>query len=164
MITVEARVVPDADGGIVAWQEAIEDPRDPLENIRRIMAEETAERFDTRTSPWGAPWEAISITTVEIRLQQGKPPIGGRFGATGTMADGGKALRFGFGSNPTPRYFHFGNPANRVFGKAPGPIPARPLLPITSSGVELPDPLRNRVMEAFADGVREGLRRGGAAG
>lgn len=158
-IEVEARIIPHDDGGIVAWQETIEDPRDSLENIRQIMAEDTADRFDTRTGPWGAPWEPVSITTIEIRLQQGKDPTPARFGASGTLDNSGQSLRFGFGSSPIPKYYHFGNPNNRVFGKAPGPIPPRPILPITSSGVELPDSLRERVMEAFTEGVREGLRR-----
>lgn len=29
---------------------------------------------------------------------------------------------------------HFGNPSNKVFGKAPGPIPARPYLPVERVG------------------------------
>lgn len=163
-VSVEARLVTSSDGGIVAWTETMEDPRDALEGIREIMADNIADRFASQSSPWGAQWAPWSPVTVSIRVYRGKDLTRAAFGPAGRVKDGGQAITIGFGSNPMPRYFHLGNAANLVFGKGVGPIPARPILPLTSSGVELPDPLRNQIMEAFSEGVREGLRRRGDSG
>ena len=146
-----------AEAGIVAWQEALEDPRDALERIRVIMAEHIAERFQSQSDPWGTLWAPWSPTTVAIRVHRGKDLVRGPFGARARVTDGGRDLVIGFGRNPIPRYFHFGNPSNKVFGKGDGPIPARPLLPITEAGVVLPSELHDAVMKAFSEGIRDSV-------
>lgn len=157
-VEVDAELTVDAEGGIVAWQEALEDPRDALERIRVIMAEHIAERFQSQSDPWGTLWAPWSPTTVAIRVYRGKDLVRGPFGARARVTDGGRDLVIGFGSNPIPRYFHLGNASNKVFGKGTGPIPARPLLPITDAGVVLPSALHDEIMEAFGDGILEGVR------
>lgn len=157
MISVEARLISKGPG-LLAWTEEIEDPRVPLEHVRQVVMDHIEERFATRSSPWGAEWAPITITTLEIRIQRGQGPPRVRFGARARVADGGQAIAIGFGSNNVPEYLHRGG-AHMVFGRPGRPMPARPILPLTAAGVALPDALREEVMDAFRDGVREGLRR-----
>jgi len=161
-VSVEARTVSPSGSGILSWTEVIEDPREPLSAIRVLVDENIAKRFSSRTDPWGGSWAPPSITTIEIRLARGQDPIADvRFPNSSRFTRGGRSLNIGFGRNQIPRFFAEGNPANRVFGKAAGPVPARPVLPITASGVQLPTAFRAEIMDAFRDQIREAVRRAG---
>jgi len=159
MIEVDAHLTISDGGGIIAWTEAIKDPRDSLEAVRGVMSADITQRFDSQSDPWGAGWMPRSITTLEIRAEQGKDPTPTRFAFSARIVDGGMGIRIGFNKNPIARYFHLGNPSNRVFGGASGPIPARPILPLTSSGIDLPEELRRDIMRAFREAFIGTIRR-----
>lgn len=145
--------------GILSWTEAIEDPREPLEAIRIIVRADIAKRFDSETDPWGAAWLPRSITTFEIRRARGQNPTPRRFTSRSRTTEGGKGIAIGFGDNPSARRFHVGNPTNRVFGRGLGRIPPRALLPIRGDSTDLPDAMRDDVMEAFRAEFLEAVRR-----
>lgn len=155
---IDVLATSTVDSGILAWTEAIEDPRPALQSIRVLIRADIAERFDSETDPWGASWMATSITTLEIRLARGQSPQARRFTPSSRSTDGGRGIAIGFGSNPHARRFHFGNPANRVFGRGHGPIPPRPILPLRGDALDMPDALRAEIMEAFQDEIREAVR------
>lgn len=157
MIDVAVRDTGDSSG-IVAWTETIEDPREALQAITEVMRDDIAERFDTETDPWGRTWAPVSITTIEIRLKQGKDPTPGRFTPRARITDGGKSTRIGFVGNPHAEQFHLGNPSNRVFGRGLGPRPPRAILPLRGGAADLPDDLREDIMDAFRGEIREAVR------
>lgn len=159
MIDVSVSEDSGTGSGIVAWTEAIEDPRPALQSIGEIMRASVQDRWDSETDPWGASWQPRSITTIEIREKQGKDPFPSAFTAASRIVDDGKTARVGFGS-PMPRYIHEGNPSNRVFGRGRGPRPARPVLPLRGGGVDLPDGLRDEIMAAFRREVLAVVQRG----
>lgn len=72
----------------------------------------------------------------------------------------GRRVRVSAGG-PAARYARaqqFGNPANRIFGKWPAPIPARPYMPIRNGRVDLPAELRAEVVEMVRTGIFRAIR------
>jgi phage gpG-like protein len=49
----------------------------------------------------------------------------------------------------------FGRPDNRVFGKAPGPIPARAFLPIRNGSADLPEAWAEEVVDVVSSFIDE---------
>lgn len=158
MINVTVKSEPADGSGIVAWTETLEDPRQPLAEVAAVMRADIQERWDSETDPWGGSWAARSIHTLEIREKLGRDPIPGKFFASALSTQDGKAVDVGF-SNPIPRWFHDGNPNNRVFGRGRGPRPARPVLPLKGGTVDLPADLEAALMEAFRGEMVAEIRR-----
>lgn len=108
--------------------------------VMTVAAEDTQtfidDRFTSGTAPDGTPWLPLSDATKAInpRRQNGKPLLDtSRLRSSITSAAG--PTGFSFGANTAyAAAQHFGNGRNKVFGKAPGPIPARPFLPVLSTG------------------------------
>lgn len=122
-------------------QQLVQDIADRLRDMRPIMevaAQDTKtlidDSFATSTSPEGAPWAPLSEATQTInpRRTGGKPLVDTARLRNSVTTQAG-ASGFSFGTNVVYAGTHqFGRSSNRVFGKSPGPIPARPFLPITS--------------------------------
>lgn len=68
-------------------------------------------------------------------------------------------------SGPASKYAraqHYGNPANRIFGKAPAPIPSRKFFPIRNGRVDLPPELRAEIVDMVRSAIFRAVR-GGAS-
>lgn len=108
--------------------------------IMTVVAEDTRtlidDSFQTLTSPAGQPWAPLSDTTIELNPRRaGGRPLNDTTRLRRSITTETSKRGFSFGTNV--RYAakqHFGDPNNRVFGRARGPVPARPFLPVTGSG------------------------------
>lgn len=157
-ITLRKRGRQDA---IDAWADALTEPRTALTAIGELADEHVAERFSTRTDPWGKPWAPTSAATIEIRAKLG------RSGSERTLArqhfmrldSNGRRVAIGLVSG---RAFHFGLPNNRIFGRAPAPVPARAILPLQGKRVVLPPEWRAEILASLRDGMRRAVRERGA--
>ena len=161
MVAVRVRVrrsESSSGGGLDAWAGAIAEPAEALRAIGEVAEADAAERLEARTDPWGAKWAPPSPATIEIK--------GGRTDGRGAslrgsrfveILDGGRRVVVGFSAS-FARAFHGGAPANRIFGRAPAPIPARPLLPLRGRRHALPPTLRDDVLAAFREGMRRAVR------
>jgi phage gpG-like protein len=146
-----------------AMLNAIADRLSNLQPIMEVVAADVRtfvdDRFASGTDVDGVAFKALSHTTETISPRR----IGGR------PLNDTTRLRRSFTTRTNPRGFtfgsnvvyaaaqNFGNPANRVFGKASGPIPARPFLPVTPSGLDLaPLAFWDRQREVIAHWVRTG--------
>jgi hypothetical protein len=136
------------------WGAALRMPDDAVERIGQIIERSVRDSFDTRRDPWGKPWEPISPVTRQLARK-----LGGGTEATLAAAifrrvtDRGKRVVVGLASQAA-RIRQSGRQNNMIFGRAPAPIPARPVLPLRGAQVELPDDLRTRIMEALGKAIR----------
>jgi phage gpG-like protein len=72
------------------------------------------------------------------------------------IASGGPAAKYAAAQQ-------FGNPRNRMFGKAPAPIPARPMLPLRPSGrVDLPPRLLAEIKAELMAAIKIAAQRFGS--
>ncbi len=161
MVTVRIEHRSTREGDADAWIEAIRGPREAMDAVAEVVANDVSERFNTETSPWGDPWPALRPATIAIYERRQK--AGGRRrlerSRFARVVDGGRRAVIGLRSK-VARWFQFGNPANRMFGR-PAPRPPREVLPVREDGShDLPGPLRAEVMEAFREGFRRAIRRG----
>lgn len=69
-------------------------------------------------------------------------------------ASGRSAVVFGAAKLPYARAQTWGNPANRMFGGAPAPIPARPFLPVNADGSKMFGGASGRFWAALPGRVR----------
>lgn len=151
------RLAPTGPSTIDGWSAAFSTPEPATQGVAETISADVAERFATRTDPWGAAWAPLSPVTIEIRARRGTRDGAGLVGARFVrILDGGRRAAVGLASS-VARWQQFGNPANKVFGRGAGPLPARPILPITPGGVEAPDDLLARVKQAFRAGIRAAL-------
>src|SRR5688500_18970028 len=136
MVAVRVRVqVRDGSGpGAEGWAAAFADPSDAMRAIGEAMLENVEQRFQTETDPWGAAWAPHSPVTIALRAARGR--LGKILQDTRNLAnskyarviDGGRKVLVGLGASYA-HVQHFGNPNNKMFGKAKAPIPARAILP-----------------------------------
>lgn len=137
----------------------------PIMRIVAIDVKALVDRsFQTGAAPDGTAWAPHSQTTIDRRR------VGRGSGAARLLLDTGRlrrsitavASRTGvvFGTNlvyaPAQQ---FGNPSNKMFGKAPAPIPARPFLPISRDGLSFKPASE---MQRIQDMVRRWLETGEA--
>jgi len=97
------------------------------------------DRFQTATDAAGAPWRGLSETTFALNPRRhGGTPLSdtSRLRRSFTVRAGANSLFFGTNAVQARAQF-FGNPGNKVFGKAPGPIPARSPLPLSADGAAI---------------------------
>lgn len=116
---------------------------DPLRlnaDIGGAFVELAAASFNDASDPWGGAWEPLSPVTIARRRQASSKPLNDfgflRASLTHSADAGGVEVHIGREDRPAGPH-QFGAPGNRMFGKAPAPIPARPMLPIDESGVRL---------------------------
>lgn len=163
MIAVEiddrdARRVIDALGTL--------DGRAIFKRVGERAADLTRERFRSQTAPDGAAWAPLRPATLGLRARRGS------FGV-GVLFDSGAMFRsiksdapaeweatVEVGGESFARVHQFGNPANRMFGRALAPIPARPFIP--SSG-ELPAGYIPSLLEPIEKAIERALDAQGAA-
>lgn len=113
--------------------------------------------FHQETDPWGAPWEPLSEVTVQRRRDGGRSgasilrDTGVMFGSLASSATD-SALEISM-SGPQVFAQQFGNWSNHFFNTPKGaraPIPARPFMPILSSGqASLPPDWMKDVVDAL---------------
>lgn len=113
--------------------------------LARITEQLIRDTFRDETDPWGSPWPAHSPVTIAQRRRRAEASVqmlldsGALYSsiATQTRPDGievsaGEGLAYGAAQQ-------FGNPANRAWGRATAPIPARAYFPLrTPDDAELP--------------------------
>ena len=95
--------------------------------------------FNLQRGPNEEPWPPLRPTTVARRRNKGNPKMlqdtGNLKRSISTRATDQSVLFGVSGSAATyARTHQFGNPSNRMFGKAKAPIPARPFLPVAKDG------------------------------
>lgn len=146
-------------GGADAWIEAVQGPRDAMEAVSEVVESDVAERFRSETDPWGGPWAPLSPATLELYRRRGKSAQRDRLRNSrfARVVDGGRRAVVGLRSKVS-RWFHEGNPANKMFGR-PAPRPARPVLPLRDGDHDLPPKLREDVMRAFREGIRRAVKK-----
>jgi phage gpG-like protein len=109
--------------------------------------------FRDEADPWGAPWPPLSPVTVAMRAKRGSgsdAPLvdsGRMFDSLRTERGEGAASVVMGGPGMWPGVHQRGNPDNRMYGRAPAPIPARPMFPIRDDGVELPGEWAQALLE-----------------
>lgn len=139
------------------WGAALRMPEDAVERIGNVIERSVRENFNERRDPWGQPWAPISPVTRALSRKLGD-------GTESTLAatifrrvtDAGKRVVVGLAS-PAARIRQTGRPNNMIFGRAAAPIPARPVLPLRGSTVDLPNELLERVREALRRGLRSAV-------
>lgn len=147
-----------------AWAQVLSDPSPALRAVGEVMREDIEQRFQTETDPWGMAWAPLSPVTVMFRARDGQ--LGKILQRTRNLAnsafssvdDARKRITVALGA-PYARVHQFGNPNNRLFGKTPAPIPARPILPLRGRRLDFPAALRVELVETFKDAIRLALRR-----
>jgi phage gpG-like protein len=110
-----------------------------LEVVAANVRLEIDDAFQNGRSPEGVVWRGLSHTTEQINPRRvGGKPLNdtGRLRRSITTTVSPRGLRFGTNVVYAGAQ-NFGNPANRVFGKAPGPVPARPFLLVSQDGTSL---------------------------
>lgn len=110
------------------------------DDIGAAFVEIAALSFNDAADPWGAPWTALSQTTIDRRRKQSDKPLNdfGFLRASLESRTDGSGVEVSIGRADRPAAPHqFGNPLNRMFGGALAPIPARPMLPFDEAGVRL---------------------------
>lgn len=157
--------------------EKISDLSEPMELIADDLNSLVATSFQKGEGPNGEAWPALSDTTLALRgarkdskggttyrrNKKGAARAAKRIANAKPLRDRGnlaKSITTTFG----PRFAvvgtnseygptqHFGRPDNKVFGKAPGPIPARPFLPVDQNGkASLPEESVDKIRERLID-------------
>lgn len=166
MVGIRLTVTRASDGADVdGLIEALGQPQPALEALGEVWLENIEQRFQTQTDPWGGAWEPHTAVTVELQAARGR--LGKILQQTRVLANSkyarvvdGHKLLVGFGDSLKARVHQFGNPANRMFGRAKAPIPARPMLPLRAGRLELPADLREELIETFRDVMLRMVRAG----
>ena len=137
--------------------------------VGEVLREFVAQRFETQTDPWGAPWAAHSPVTVMIRRRRGTGASMRKLVERGTLMgsfayevrnNGRRVVIFAGGAAaPYAAVHQRGNPNNRIYGKAPAPIPARPILPLRGEQPDMPPALLEEIRETMLDAIRASLAR-----
>lgn len=136
MLTIRFRG-GDAHAALQDLQGRLRNLRPALEDVGEEIQDSILDAFRRQRSPYGAFWNRLSPVTLARRRGGGK---GAR-----KLLDTGR-LRNSFTVRATSRgvtvgtnvvyarTHQFGNPRNRMFGKGPAPIPARPFMMVTPDG------------------------------
>lgn len=115
--------------------------------------------FADSRDPWGVRWKNLSPVTIARRRKQSAVPLRdtGLLMASIDATSTDRSTSISIGRADRPAHVHqFGNPANRMFGRAPAPIPARPFFPIRNGRVDLQGTeYRDVIAEVVASYVRE---------
>jgi phage gpG-like protein len=110
-----------------------------MEVVAANVRLEIDDAFQKGASPEGVVWRGLSHTTEQINPRRaGGKPLNDtlRLRRSITTKVGPRGLSFGTNVVYAGAQ-NFGNPGNRVFGKTPGPVPARQFLLVSPSGLEL---------------------------
>lgn len=158
MTTVTIEVTQRSDP-VDPWIGALEKPDEWLEPVSAVIEEDIAERWSTRTDPWGSMWEPVSETTLLLRAKGGRASDGYR-GATGwEVREGGRRIVVWPAGAAAwkSRFAQWGAPDNRMFGGAFAPIPPRAFLPLR--GIARSADFSKRLKDAIMFAALVALRR-----
>lgn len=110
------------------------------EAIGFAFGELVAGSFDDGKTPWGETWDALKPSTIARRRKGSSKPLLDkglmRASIESRVDDDGVEISVGRADRPAAVH-QFGNPRNRMFGRALAPIPARPFLPIDGTGIRI---------------------------
>jgi phage gpG-like protein len=131
----------------------------PLDAIGFAVTQRMLGTFRDQEDPWGARWSPLSAVTIAFRRKGRGPGADQILRDTGALMNSithrviGNAVEIGPGPS-TKDYaptHQFGRPSNRMFGKAPAPIPARPFAPIQLGGyVDLPEDWSDEILDVVS--------------
>lgn len=156
-----------------AWAAAFSRSDDWLKALGELLREDVEQRFQTQTDPWGAAWAPHSAVTVALRQREGKPGrilikdryLANSFGYRIERSPSPRVVIFSGG--PASRYAavqQFGNPNNRLFGKARAPIPPRAMLPLRPNGrLDMPERLKSEIRAELEAAIKTAMERFRAA-
>lgn len=125
-------------------------PAQSLPVIGEMLVKRTRKSFDDTRSPWGQSWAPLSPVTLARRRSGGGRPLQDTrvmYNSISWQSAGNLAIAIGSSDGIKARVHQFGNPNNKFFGKGRAPIPARPFLPITTTGVDIPDSWRDEIIK-----------------
>lgn len=127
----------------------------PLERIGFTLSQRIAATFNDQADPFGSPWAPLSPVTIALRRRRRAGGGEQILRDTGALANsithrlvGTTAVEIGPGpsTNDYAATQQFGRADNRIFGKSPAPIPARPFLPVRNGNADLPDDWADEVV------------------
>lgn len=130
-----------------------------MRDVADHIAETSRLGFDEQQDPWGNPWKELAQSTKDRR--RGTPPYqilrdtSALINSINGTAEGDTA-RVGAGTGPSRDYARihlFGGRAGR--GRSTR-IPARPYLPVTENGVELPREMEDDLLKILYDHLEDG--------
>lgn len=142
---------------LLALRRELEDSKRRMDRVNEIVSEQIQASFKDKSSPEGGRWPNPSDTSVEL-------------GSAGNLKKSGKLFKdFRKGkrkqrgvefrsSLPYASAQHFGNPKNKMFGKYDAPLPARPYLPIDTSG-RVYESTQERITESLDEMLQEAIDR-----
>lgn len=168
VLTITAEVKAEGAATLASWAAAFAESGDWLAPVGELLREDVEQRFQQQADPWGQAWAPHSPVTTALRAREGKAGrilIKDRYLANSyhwridraaravVIASGGPAAAYAAAQQ-------FGNPANRMFGKAPAPIPARAMLPLREGGrIEMPARLTAEIRATIQDAWEAALAR-----
>lgn len=115
------------------------DAKPAMSALSLSLEQRIKDGFTGQVDPWGNPWARHSQVTIDRRKKDTDKS------AIKILEDSGDMLNSIASSisddsldiwirGPQANAMQFGNPDNRMFGKALAPIPARPFMPIRPDG------------------------------
>ena len=158
-VSLTVRQKAGEKGSLEAWGAALANPKPALDRIGALLRANLEERFRTNTDPWGGAWAPVSERTIAMRggVREADDNLIERI----SVRIEGLKVRFGLRS-AIARSRQFGVPNNRMFGRSPAPVPARPFLPIRPSRkIEFPPALLAQILETVRDSLRKAAKGGG---
>lgn len=120
----------------------------PLDSIGFAISQRIAATFHDQADAFGKAWAPLSPVTLALRRSRRRAGGEQILRDTGALANsishqvvGSQAVEIGPGpsTNDYAATHQFGRADNRMFGKSPAPIPARPFLPARGQTADLPD-------------------------
>jgi phage virion morphogenesis protein len=140
---------------IAALLRDVADLSKPLDRIGFAVSQRVAATFQDQADAFGQDWAPLSPVTLALRRSRRRAGGEQILRDTGALANsishqvvGSQAVEIGPGPS-TDDYaatHQFGRADNRMFGKSPAPIPARPFLPARGKTAELPDDWADEVL------------------
>jgi len=120
-----------------------------MEDIGRALGNLAEDAFQAE----GPGWPQLKPATVKKR-GSAHPILQVSGGLAGSITHGGDATGAWVGVAKEYAAVHqFGNPANRMYGKASAPIPPRPYLPMTDDGQLTPE-AQQKVLDIASEAFR----------
>lgn len=151
----------DALRRLSAMIAACDSPREAMETIGFDFEQRASMAFQSGRDPWNAAWEPLSPLTLELRRGSSAQPLLDTGRLAGSMTYRADDDQVDIGTNVIYAATHqFGRADNRMFGRGLAPIPARPFLPLRSTGPDLPPAWERSAIEAvqsLIEAARDGV-------